>query len=103
MYVDVLDKPVGNGFKDWKDPSGTYFQVRLFTDAQNNLHLWIVPSVSLDQLTKEQLMEMFVYASAQVVSNSDQRVPGCCQNLVNYVPLLTDPKYPPFIDINPEQ
>jgi hypothetical protein len=108
VIVDVLDKPIGNGFQKADDPwaKGSLqkgsLQVRLFTEG-GNLHLWIVPGSPLDQLTKEQWMEIFLYAPAQVIDHSDQRVSPFSDKLSTYIALTTKPSHPPFIDIGPPQ
>ena len=84
--------------------TGLTFQIRLFTE-NGDLKLWIAlpPGVSADQLTKEQWIEIFLYAPAQVIQRSDQRTPDFCEKLSSYVALLTQPQNPPFIDMGPTQ
>jgi hypothetical protein len=109
VIVDVLDKSIGNGFQKADDPwaKGSLqkgsLQVRLFTDEGGNLHLWIVPGSPLDQLTKKQLMEIMLYAPAQVIDHSDQRVPPFSPKLDNYISFTTNPNLPPFFDFGPPQ
>lgn len=105
IVVDILDAPVGNGFRKWwgmyDDPPK--YMVRIFTDEQGNLHEWIVPSIAVDQLTKEQLAEIFILAPAQVLGGSDQRYLPFSEHVVNYVQLLTNPAYLPVIDFGAPQ
>ncbi len=77
------------------------YMVRIFADEQGNLHEWIVPSVPVDQLTREQLVEILILAPAQVIQGSDQRYLPFSEHVVNYVQLLTKPAYPAFIDFVP--
>ncbi len=109
VIVDILDKPIGNGFTSWNgDAFGNHlrFQVRMFTDpSTGDLHVWFAlsPGVSADQITDEEWKEIFVYGPGQVLQNSDQRVPDYSARLTNYVELLTKPQYPPFTDFSPPQ
>ena len=100
VEVYILDKPIGNGFQDWKDAKGNNFQSRMFTDEQGNLHLWIVPGRPIDQYSREELMEMYLFAPASVISDPDQRVPRYSSRLSGYVILATDP---PYFDFGPPQ
>jgi hypothetical protein len=105
VEVDILDKPIGNGFKEYKDPYGNaIWQVRLFTDENNNLHEWIVlpQGVSIDQLTKEQQVETYLLFGV-VLGDSDQSVPHYTMNLGSYVDLMTNSKFSPSFDIGPSQ
>ncbi len=112
VIVDILEAPVGNGFfkthglgvYDGIDgPGQTRYQLRIFADSQGNLHEWIVPSKSVDKLTKEQLLEMYLYAPAYLTQFSDFRTDQFCTNLGAYILLLTKPAYPHLIDFGPPQ
>lgn len=107
VVVDILDKPIGNGFIPWDDmygPSNSVFQVRLFADqTTGDLHVQVVPGMPVDQLSKEQWAEILLYGPAQIIQNSDQRVAHFSSYLSTYVVLLTNPQYPAFFDMGPSQ
>jgi len=112
VIVDILDAPIGNGFVkehglgvfDGIDgPDQTRYQLRVFTDSEGNLHEWIVPGKPVDQLTKEQLLEMYLYAPTFLTQSSDFRTDLGSNRLTFYVDVLTKPAFPPFIDFGPPQ
>ena len=114
VVVDILATPVGEGFfkgaingvYDGIDgPGQTKYQIRVFTDAQGNLHEWIVPGKPVDKLTKQQMIQMYLFAPAYLTMSSDftQFTNLNVSNLQNYVWLLTNPAVPPFIDFTPPQ
>lgn len=75
IIVDILNqKPKDSGFQTWEDPDGNQFQSRIFTDEQGNLHVWIVPGKSVDQYTKERLLEMYLFGPASIIANRNQQV-----------------------------
>jgi len=106
VIVDVFDQPTGGGFQQWKiaDPSGTTFQSRLFADAQQNLHVWVVPGKQIDQLTHTQLLEMFLFGPASIIDSRDQRVQNISQEVINLSYSAVNPKILPFLDfVTPQQ
>ena len=109
VVVDILDKPpTGYVFKDWEIPTVTvkphHVQVRLFADKQTgDLHLWAVPDAPVNQLTKDELLYIYLYGPGQVIGRLDQHNPGFSQKLSIYVSLLTQSQYPPFFDFGPPQ
>ena len=103
IIVDILDKPVGNGFQVWKDVYGVQMQSRIFTDAAGNLHVWIVPGKSVDQMTKEQLARIILFGPASVIGSEDQTSQGESSELETLVAFSTDANRHPSIIFGPSQ
>jgi hypothetical protein len=94
--------PEGYKFDTWKDPYGFTIQTCVFTKG-GKLFVWHVPSVSIETLTTEQMMELYLYGTANIIDGSSVGSVGYSSELSTLVATATNKSLPPFFNFGPPQ
>ncbi len=78
-YEELKANTVTNGFFETAKHAGygpeNNYMLKIWTDAKNNLHVEIAPSLSADKWTKQMLVEMATIGPGEVFRSEDQTHP----------------------------
>ena len=105
IEVDIIDKPIGDGFHTWYNSTNTKIQSRMFSDKDGNVHVWHVIGKPINQCTPQELAELLLFGPVSILDNPDETHLGESTLLLVYSRMAGAPRSgeAPFLDFGPPQ